>query len=69
MRKSANQFDMFCRKRGAEGRHHGGEAGLMQGDRVKVALDDYNPIGLSDSLSGDVEAVESPTLAEQRGLR
>ena len=36
----------------------------MQGDRVKVAFDDHNLLGLNDPLACYVEAIESPALAE-----
>ncbi len=56
-----------------QGRAHGGdrvgEACLVQGDHVQVALDDHHLVFRADGLARLVQPIEQAALVEEDGLR
>ena len=63
------RLQLLGRQRGAERRHRAGEAGLVQGDDIHVALDHHHRAAAEGPLPRQVEAVEAAALGEQLGLR
>ena len=67
--EALEQAQLVLGQGGAHRRDGVGEAGLVQGDHIQVALDDHHLVLGADGLAGRIEPVEQAALVEKVGLR